>query len=268
MREENVPGYYAIIPAHIRYCGDLKYPERLLYGEITSLLNKEGYCYATNRYFADLYGVITGTVSRWISNLEKYGFVKVVLIKDKNNQVVQRRIYITDNSCRNFVAATYEQNKQYPYEQKKQYPISRKAKENNINIRIDRLFNYIINNKGEIPKKEFQNENEYNEFCIILERLEMNYTKDLISIYTEDNIEKIKIIIFCIKELFSSSKNNLIAKLDRMRLIKIYDTCKKIELESIGKENEIRNFVEYYYASIIKDLEKSGRKGGINDKTL
>ena len=177
VREENVPGYYAIIPAHIRYCNELKYPERLLYGEITSLLNKEGYCYATNRYFADLYGVITGTVSRWISNLEKYGFVKVVLIKDNNNQVVQRRIYITDNSCRNFVAATYEQNKQYPYEQKKQYPISRKAKENNINIRIDRLFNYIINNKGEIPKKEFQNENEYNEFCIILERLEMNYTK-------------------------------------------------------------------------------------------
>ena len=96
----------------------------------------------------------------------------------------------------------------------------------------------------------------------------MNYTKDLISIYTEDNIKKIKIIIFCIKELFSSSKNNLIAKLDRMRLINIYDTCKKIEHESIGKENKIRNFVEYYYASIIKDLEKSGRKGGINDKTL
>ena len=84
--------------------------------------------------------------------------------------------------------------------------MSRKAKENNINIRIDRLFNYIINNKGEIPKKEFRDENEYNEFCIILERIEMNYTKDVISIYTEDNIEKIKIIIFCIKELFSSNK--------------------------------------------------------------
>ena len=73
VNEENLPSYYAVIPASVRYCKDLKYPERLLYGEITSLINKEGYCFATNRYFAELYGVIKETVSRWISNLEKLG---------------------------------------------------------------------------------------------------------------------------------------------------------------------------------------------------
>lgn len=259
VNEENKPGYYAVIPAHIRYCKELKYPERLIYGEITSLLTKEGYCFASNRYFANLYGVIQGTVSRWISNLEKYGFIKVVIIKNDNKQVVQRRIYITDNSCRDFMASTYEQNKQYPYMQNKQYPISSNAKDTNIDIRIDRFFNYIINNKGEIPNKEFQSEIEYNEFCIILERLEMNYTKEVVSIFTNDNIKKIKIIIFCIKELFSSNKKNLIAKLDRVRLINIYDNCKKIEQENNETENKIRNFFEYYYASVIKDLEKSGR---------
>ena len=259
MNEENKPGYYAIIPAHIRYCDELKYPERLLYGEITSLLNKEGYCYASNRYFAELYGVIIGTVSRWISNLERLGFIKVVVIKDDKKQVVQRRIYITDNSCREFVSSTYEQNKQYPYEQKKQYPMSRKAKENNINIRIDRFYNYIINNKSEILKKEFQNENEYNEFCIILKRLELNYTKDMISTFTKENIEKIKIIIFCVNELFSGNKKYLLGKIDRMRLIKIYDSCKKIEQENANTEKEIRNFYEYYYASVIKNLDKTGR---------
>lgn len=259
MNEENKPGYYAVIPSNVRYCKELKYPERLMYGEITSLLNKEGYCFASNRYFADLYGVIIGTVSRWISNLERYGFIKVVLIRDQNNQVVQRRIYVTDNSCREFMACTYEQNKQYPYKQDKQYPISQKAKDININNRIDRFFEFIINNKSENLNKEFPNEMEYSEFCIILERLELNYTKEMLSIFTNENIEKLKNIIFCIKELFCSNKKHLIAKIDRMRLINIYDNCKKIELENTETEKEIRNFFDYFYASVINDLEKSRR---------
>ena len=137
--------------------------------------------------------------------------------------------------------------------------MSRKAKDNNINIRIDRFFYYIINKPDEIPKKEFSSRNEYDEFCIILERLEMNYTKELISIFTQENIEKIKIIIFSIKELYSSNKKGLIPKLNRIRLLEIYDNCKKIEQQNTNTENEIRNFFEYYYVSVIKDLERTRR---------
>lgn len=71
MNEEQV-GYYAIIPASIRYNKDLKFPERLLYGEITALTNKEGYCFASNRYFANLYSVTIETISRWISHLKSF----------------------------------------------------------------------------------------------------------------------------------------------------------------------------------------------------
>ena len=67
VNEENRPSYYAIIPSNVRYCEELKYPERLLYGEITALAGKEGYCFATNKYFAELYHVIPGTISRWIN---------------------------------------------------------------------------------------------------------------------------------------------------------------------------------------------------------
>ena len=74
----------------------------------------------------------------------------------------------------------------------------------------------------------------------------MNYTKELISIFTQENIEKIKIIIFSIKELYSSNKKGLIPKLNRIRLLEIYDNCKKIEQQNINTENEIRNFFEYY----------------------
>ena len=60
--------YYAIIPAYIRYNKELKFAERLMYGEITALSNKEGYCFASNRYLADLYRVSQSTISRWISH--------------------------------------------------------------------------------------------------------------------------------------------------------------------------------------------------------
>lgn len=87
------PSYYAIIPANVRY-SNLKPNTKLLYGEITALASKEGYCFASNRYFADLYDVTKNTISSWISDLHKAGFVSVQLIKE-GNQVIERRIGIT-----------------------------------------------------------------------------------------------------------------------------------------------------------------------------
>lgn len=66
------PNYYAIIPAIVRYDEKLKANEKLLFGEITCLCNKDGYCYATNEYFSSLYNVSTRSITDWIKNLEKH----------------------------------------------------------------------------------------------------------------------------------------------------------------------------------------------------
>jgi hypothetical protein len=58
------PSYYAVIPADIRYAEDLSELQKLLYGEVTALCNKEGFCWASNSYFANLYG----KSPRWIRN--------------------------------------------------------------------------------------------------------------------------------------------------------------------------------------------------------
>lgn len=92
------PSYYAIIPAEVRY-SSLKPNAKLLYGEITALSSKEGYCFATNKYFANLYNVTKNTISLWVGQLNKLGFISVELIK-KGEQITERRIGITKNDDR------------------------------------------------------------------------------------------------------------------------------------------------------------------------
>jgi len=87
------PNYYAIIPANVRY-SDLKPNAKLLYGEITALSNKHGFCFASNKYFAELYKVNKNTISSWISDLKNYGFITVKIERNVNNQITKRCIGI------------------------------------------------------------------------------------------------------------------------------------------------------------------------------
>lgn len=80
------PNYYAILPASVRYHPDLTEGEKLLYAEITALCNKTGECWATNKYFAELYHTSERTISRWISRLIELNLVRYRLIKDEGNR--------------------------------------------------------------------------------------------------------------------------------------------------------------------------------------
>ena len=85
------PNYYAILPAKVRYDNNLKPNEKLLYAEIVALSNKEGYCWSTNKYFAELYDVTKVTISNWISNLEKQNHIQRELIYKNNSKEVLKR---------------------------------------------------------------------------------------------------------------------------------------------------------------------------------
>lgn len=86
--------YYAIIPAEVRYDERLKPNAKLLYGEITALCNEKGYCWASNYYFAKLYGVKNETISRWISQLAKFKYIVIDVVQEEGNQ---RRIRINEH---------------------------------------------------------------------------------------------------------------------------------------------------------------------------
>lgn len=76
--------YWAVTPADVRYNKNLPDGAKLLYGEITALCNERGYCWASNKYFSDLYGNDPRTISRWVSALEKEGHIYLKLVgKDR-----------------------------------------------------------------------------------------------------------------------------------------------------------------------------------------
>ena len=83
------PNYYAVIPAEVRYNEKLTANSKLLYGEITALSNKKGMCWATNKYFADLYNVSEVSVSKWVSQL-----IDQALIRTQTNHDGKREIYL------------------------------------------------------------------------------------------------------------------------------------------------------------------------------
>lgn len=98
MEEELKPNYFAIIPATIRYDKELTDKEKLLYGEITALSNKEGYCFASNSYFATLYGVAAETISRAITKLIKRNYLKrEIKYKNGSKEIEKRLLYPLTN---------------------------------------------------------------------------------------------------------------------------------------------------------------------------
>ena len=150
------PNYFGILPANVRYDKNLKPMEKILYTEISSLTNKDGYCYATNSYFSKLYEVHKNTVGTWINNLEKQGYIKTVLIYKKGTkEIIERRIYINQkiDTPINENVDTYQQKDLEPINEKIDTPINENIEENNtsINNKINNIYLY----KGEEFQKAF-----------------------------------------------------------------------------------------------------------------
>lgn len=133
------PNYYAIIPAEVRYDEDLKPNAKLLYGEITALSNKNGYCYATNSYFADLYKVSKVSISNWISQLVEKGYISnEIVYKEGSKEIFNRYLKIL----------------KYPIKENFNTPIKENFKDNNTSINNtsikkdddDSIYDFLQNN--------------------------------------------------------------------------------------------------------------------------
>jgi len=130
------PSYFAILTADVRYDKTLKPLARLLYAEITALCNKEGYCWAGNQYFADLYEVDKNTVSGWIGQLKTRGYITVQLeYKEGTKQILNRYIRINGEGIHKIIDTSL---------QKDSYPINEIIE---VNKTINKTINNTVNNK-------------------------------------------------------------------------------------------------------------------------
>ena len=84
------PGFWAVIPAAVRYDPTLPPSAKLLYAEISALTDKRGFCWASNEYFEQLYGLSERTIARLIRALETAGLVRII---DGQGGKARRKIY-------------------------------------------------------------------------------------------------------------------------------------------------------------------------------
>lgn len=127
--------YYAIIPANVRYDKDLPANAKLLYGEITALCNEKGFCWASNNYFADLYGVSKVSISKWIKKLIEHGYLNSEIHYKEDSKEIEYRYLTLVND---------------PIKQKLNTPIKQKFKDNNTS------FNNTNNNMSSSEKIPFK----------------------------------------------------------------------------------------------------------------
>ena len=242
----NKTNNYAIIPLNVRYDEKLNSSEKLLYGEISALTNKYGYCNAQNKYFAELYKVTITSVSRWISHLQELDYIKIEFIK--NDKILTRHIYINDNPLQNCKYLNknilkYANSSNYlpivkknnTHNTKQHLPkckggISKNVKDNN--IIEDDIFSLIINNSPKVPKK----------FLTIIVNLEFNYTQNILKIMSKDKVEMVKNIVNVLYSLYKSKFRNILFKVDRTELIKLY---------IVSEEHNPNNLLKYYRHTII-----------------
>lgn len=146
-------GYYAIIPADVRYDVRLTPNAKLLYGEITALCNEKGFCWAMNEYFADLYSVSKVSVSKWVGNLRDCGYIEVQMqYKEGTKQITNR--YIRLATPIKEILGTPIKKSLIPSQRKVKDPIKEKFKDNTT---VNNTINNTVN-MGETssPKKEIK----------------------------------------------------------------------------------------------------------------
>lgn len=93
-QEADRPGYYAVLPATVRYDPELRPNAKLLFAEITALTNARGYCWISNERLGEYFSISPKTVGSLIQQLARRGYISVELLRDEKRAITGRRIWI------------------------------------------------------------------------------------------------------------------------------------------------------------------------------
>lgn len=97
---------------------------------------------------------------------------------------------------------------------------------------IDDIFNLIINKSPKISQNFYE----------LIEKLELNYTIEILKTLQADKIEMLKIILYTLYQLEIEQFQNILARVKREELINLYNLCKTYNTD---------DFISYYKKTII-----------------
>ena len=126
--EERKPAYWAVLPAGIRYDEELRPNAKLIYAEISAMSDSTGFCWATNRYLAQLFGLAQDTVSALVAQLAERGYVSLEIIRGPKGNITERRIWLAE------VHPPIGKNADTPPGKNAGTPIGKNAEKNNTSI--------------------------------------------------------------------------------------------------------------------------------------
>ena len=165
---EEKPNYYAVIPAEVRYDNTLKPNEKLLYGEITALAQKTGECWASNKYFSELYGVKPNAIATWIRDLKNKNYI--ILDYEKKGKEIKKRIIK--------IGGIQKDNTSY---QKRYKGGIQKGEENNTSINNTSIKEIYKEKSTHTPTLE-----EIKDYCLNVRHNKVDYKK-FYDYFTEGN---------------------------------------------------------------------------------
>ncbi len=91
-KKGKVAGYFAVIPAFILEDPELSASEKIIYGEISALANRFGFCFAGNRHFENALKIGRATLKRGLKKLEEKEYIKIEISKDEKG--THRKLWI------------------------------------------------------------------------------------------------------------------------------------------------------------------------------
>ena len=158
MKEQ--PNYYATLSADVRYDNRLKANVKLLFAEINALCNMNAECFASNKYFADLYNKEKGTISGWISQLVKYEYIAIRYeYREGTREISHRYIKIIKSNTTKVNTNLTDSNKEKSVSFKK--PLINNIKdyclERNNNIDAETFYDFYESKNWMVGKNKMNN---------------------------------------------------------------------------------------------------------------
>ena len=98
----------------------------------------------------------------------------------------------------------------------------------------------------------------YEEKIIdVLDKFELIYPQEIAESMREDIQEKFKTVCYALALAVKENVSHLLYKMNRDKILSLYDECKLREQEYKNTDNEIISFTNYFYKSLKGQLLKS-----------